>query len=237
MIPALLVLLACGPDEEATAPAAPEPVPETPSTVTVPASPAPPSPTTEAPSEPSSGTAPTITGSGVPVELQFFGVGPLHKGFFTDPEAVTALSRALGPCVEGTAQVRVRWDAEERIGRLRLKVPPDGLTCLPVTTDEGWDLSPLEPVGRALAAYRDRVAGAFDYRLASFRLGVSFTRGSHQCVLKAAGQHPPDGTRWSPCVDFAGVERCGEGSREDGVTTLSFADERSRRDLAACFSR
>ena len=173
----------------------------------------------------------------VKVELRFYGVSDLYRGFFADPRAVGPLSEALAGCVEGTAQILVSYDQESRIGRIVMKVPPESSSCLPRATATGADLSPLEPVGVALAEFRDRVSSSFDYRIASFRVGTSFTRGTTQCNLQISGSHPPDGRRWNPCVGFGGVERCGDGDPEEGVQSFVFSDAKSRNDLAACFKR
>lgn len=179
----------------------------------------------------------TEDASKVKVELRFYGVSDLYRGFFADPRAVEPLSAALAGCVTGTAQILVSYDQETRIGRIVMKVPPESSSCLPQTTATGADLAPLEPVGVALAQFRDRVSGSFDYRIASFRVGTSFTRGTDQCNLQISGSHPPDGRRWNPCVGFGGVERCGEGDPEEGVSALNFSDAASRASLAACFRR
>ena len=180
---------------------------------------------------------PSAVEGSVDVELRFHGVGGLHRTFFSDADAVSALGRALGPCVVQTAQVVVSYDQETRIGRIVLKVPPDGLRCLPRAAGDAVDLSPLEPVGVALASYRDALAGGYDYRLASFRVGVTATRGARSCSLWLAGDHPPDGRRWSPCVTVPTGELCAEGSAEEGITVLVMPDRHGRDYVRACLSR
>lgn len=217
-----LASLACGQREEPTPP--PEPADDFVST----AVPAPPP------------VVPKVTSVGVDgaadVELRFFGVGELHKGFLSDPALVGKLGKALGPCVTDTAQVLIRWNADERVGWIQLKVPPEGLACMPTAHPEGgWDLSPLVPVTTALADYRDGAAANYDFRFASFHVGTSFTRGANQCLLRIAGQHPPDGSAFSPCVDIAGVPACGGGVEDSG--TLHFAhDGAAGSTIGACFS-
>lgn len=208
---------------------APAPPPEPADDFVVTAAPAPPA------------AVPRITaigaGEAADIELRFFGVGELHKGFLSDTGIVGALGTGLGGCVNGTAQVLARWNAEERVGWLQLKVPPGGLLCMPQPHPEGgWDLSPLVPVSQALAGYRDGAAAQYDFRFASFNVGISFTRGAHQCLLRLAGQHPPDGTKFSACVDIAGVQHCAGGEADDGV--LRFAHGGSAGSaLSACFAR
>jgi hypothetical protein len=175
-------------------------------------------------------------GDAVDVELRFFGVGELHKGFLSDTQLIGRLGKDLGACVQGTAQVLIRWNAEERVGWMQLKVPPGGLRCMPTPHPEGgWDLSPLVPITRALAAYRDGAAGNYDLRFSSFHIGTSFTRGANQCLLRIAGQHPPDGTAFSPCVDIAGVPACAGLDEDAGVTRLPHQGS-AAASLAACFT-
>ncbi len=170
---------------------------------------------------------------GAAVELRFFEVGALHQGYFSDTSAVGALSQAMGPCISQTAQVLVAYDQERRIGRILLKAPPGGLMCAPSQQGDGIDLSGLVPVGRALAAYRDDVAARFDYRVASFKIGVSFTRGARSCDLFFGGTHPPDGTAFHPCLHCATGATCALGG-DEGVTTLRFSDRQSARYVEEC---
>ena len=58
------------------------------------------------------------------VELRFYGISDLHRGFFADPRFVDKLGKSLGACISGTAQVVISYDSENWIGRLVLKVPP-----------------------------------------------------------------------------------------------------------------
>lgn len=175
-------------------------------------------------------------GEAANVELRFYGVGELHQGFLADASLVGKLGSALGSCVNGTAQVIIRWNSEERTGWIQLKVPPEGLTCMPAAHPEGgWDLAPLTPVGRALAEYRDGAAANYDFRFASFAIGLGFTRGANQCLLRIAGQHPPDGSQFSPCVDIAGVPACAGGKEEDGVLRLAHTG-REGSTISGCFS-
>ncbi|MCO4746529.1 MAG: hypothetical protein KC912_17160 [Proteobacteria bacterium] len=218
----LLSLLACGENEEAPVP--PEPVDEFVPTAV-------PAPLPEVPS------ITAVGGEGAAdVELRFHGVGDLHKGFLSDPALVGKLAKALGPCMADTAQVIIRWNAEERVGWIQLKVPPGGVACMPVPHPEGgWDTRPLAPVGEALAAYRDGAAANYDFRFASFAVGMSFTRGSNQCLLRISGQHPPDGSQFSPCVDIAGVPSCVGGGEEDGVSHLAHTGS-AGATISSCFA-
>lgn len=171
------------------------------------------------------------------VELDWFGVGPLYQGFFSTPSAVAALGESLGACLGQTAQVWISYDSVEFVGRIVLKVPPDASICRASDSGGAVDLSGLVPLTQAIAAYRDRISSAYDYRVASFRVGVLYTRGAKTCTVWAAGQHPPDGTRYDPCVDLNGVSTCADGDRSAGVTTLRFPQAADQRFVRDCFSR
>lgn len=164
------------------------------------------------------------TGEAVDVHLGFDDVNTLYRGFFGDDEAVAALGTALGRCLDEPAAVTIAYDAEERIGRIVLQVWPRKTPCRGRTEEGRVALDALEPLGKALAAYRDRVAARYDFRVASFRIGLSYPHGTEICTLWAAGQYPPDGTRWSPCVSFAGRSICAAGVPAEGVTALAFDD-------------
>ena len=86
-----------------------------------------------------------------------------------------------------------------------------------------------------MAKYRDKVAAHRDYRISSFRLGVNFMKGLNHCTLWSTGQYPPDGTTWSPCVEFAGQTRCGRGVTDKGVNVLQFPNREDQEYLAKCF--
>lgn len=215
---ALALLLACGTEPRPE----PQPEPTDPPMMAL--------PVVEAPA-----AAVPASGGSVPVELRFFGVGGLHQGFFRDERALGGLAEALGTCLTETAQVVVTYDAEERVGRLYLKVPPEAAAaCLPRVEGSTVDLAPLVPIGVALADYRDRVAASFDFRIASFKVGASFTRGASVCTLWAAGSHPPDGRQWGRCIQTGQGRACGAG--EDGVTTIALS-EADARYVRGCFRR
>lgn len=211
--------------------------------VTVPSPPLPPSPPAQ-PSAPDAMPAPAEVVAGGPVHvadelaeirLGFDGVGPLHQGFFKQERFVLELGEALAVCGAGPHELLVSYDTARRIGHIELVVEPGEFGCLPTRTDEGWDLAALRPVGVALAAYRDAVAGAYDYRVASFRGGIRYLRGVKLCSLQMGGQYPPDGTTWSRCVKFAGNEVCGVGDPEVGVLVITLGAEHADY-LSACFS-
>lgn len=157
----------------------------------------------------------------VDVELIFVGVGKLYRGFFASDEAVSILQRRLSVCVSGTAQVRVFYDTPDRFGTLTFVSGGTLPRCSPQAGANGLDLTPLAPIGRALAEYRDKVAAAFDVRIASFRTGIRFERVGTLCELWTGGGYPPDGSQWSPCVNIDGDEVCMPGAADRGVVELT----------------
>jgi hypothetical protein len=189
------------------------------------------------------GEAPTndvnlVVGSGdsASVKLRFSGVSTLHMGYFSSEEALAALGAKLGNCTS-SADVVVSYNTENRIGNIVLTTGPRDLSCRPTLAADGWEMSALEPIGRALADYRDHIAATRDYRVSNFRVGVAYLRAANLCTLYISGQYPPDGSRWSPCVDFAGVPHCGVGTAEDGVTKMTFASQEDSSYLATCLGQ
>ena len=145
----------------------------------------------------------------VPVEITWDGIGPLHKGYFQDREAMTQLSGDLAPWLSETVQLHIRYDSEEFIGDIVIRIPPGELRTLPAVEGGRVELAPLAPLTTALGTYRDALAARFDLRIASFRIGLETYRGPTHCRFGAAGTHPPDGTVVSPCVLINGIEHCG----------------------------
>ncbi len=157
-----------------------------------------------------------VSGEPVELEITWDGIGRLYKSFFQDREAVTELAVRLGPHVVAPAQLIVRYDSEDFLGDIRLRVPPNGLKAPPSELDGVVELSELVPVLRALAVYRDTVASRFDIRVQSFRIGIEGFRGPRHCLAVPAGQPPPDGRTVSPCVVVNGRDVCG---RPEGTST------------------
>ena len=152
----------------------------------------------------------------VQVVLVWQGISTLHKGFFSDPKATTALSVGLAGTVEAPANIYVRYDSTDFTGSVRLQLRPDTLR-LPVRHQgEVVALSDLAPITRALAGYRNDIAGGYDLRLQSFTVGIESFRGADACVFGVAGTPPPDGSVVSPCVVVAGQQQCGQ-PEADGV--------------------
>jgi hypothetical protein len=174
-------------------------------------------------------------GEAVQIGLQFNGVSPLYQGYFATEDWVAALGASLGDCLSGEADIVVSYDSEARIGRILVSTTPDELRCLPSVTGDTLDLTALEPIGRALAAYRDTIAAERDIRIASFRSGVRLLRGTDLCEVYIGGQFPPDGTTFSPCVTLLGHETC-LGDRHTPVTELPLTGEVGRT-LRRCVRR
>lgn len=170
----------------------------------------------------------------VAVELQFQGVGGLFQGFFADPAVVAKLGTELGPCIEGgLAVVVITWSEQTRIGTITVHAEPEMLRCKAVSAGPAVDLSPLEPIGRALAHYRDGVSGKYDVRIASFRTGLKVLEGMNHCAFWSGGQYPPDGSQWKRCVDLAGNPACMPGDEHEGVTRFQLGGE-ADRTVRAC---
>lgn len=146
----------------------------------------------------------------VPIEIVWEGIGALHKSYFSDQEAVTALSVALAPYIQGTVQLKISFNQQEHLGKIRIQLPPDALIqAVPANPAQ---LQQLAPITTALAVYRDHVANRFDLRVQSFHIGLDFFRGPVHCGVQVGGDRPPDGRLVSPCVLVNGQEICGQPS-------------------------
>ncbi|MCK6506181.1 hypothetical protein L6R53_22855 [Myxococcota bacterium] len=150
----------------------------------------------------------------VQVVLIWEGIGPLHKGFFSDAQATTGLSVGLAGSVSAPANVYVRYDSATFAGSLRLQLRPDTLRLSVRHQGDVVALGDLAPITRALAAYRSDVAGRYDVRVESFAVGIESFRGADGCVFGVAGAPPPDGSVVSPCVVVGGQQRCGQPEAE-----------------------
>lgn len=167
------------------------------------------------------------------VALAFQGVSPLYQGYFSTEEWVSGLGKGLGACFDGTVEVVVSYDTENRIGRILVQTGLADLKCRPAVGPEGIDVSPLIPLGQALAGYRDAVSAARDVRVASFRSGIRLVQGGELCDLYIGGQFPPDGTTFSPCVGIRGKEVCA-GDRHEGLSTVPFPPGEAGEVLRRC---
>ena len=160
------------------------------------------------------------------------GISGLYKGFFSDRDAVTELAEGLGPWLESPVDVTIRYNAEDSVGDILVKLRP-GQLRQPVSVDgDTIDLQGLAPVTVALAAYRSSIASRFDFRVESFRVSLESYRGARVCQLTLAGAPPPDGRLISPCVQINGQGICGQPTQE-GVVFPS----QSAADLAVCLDR
>lgn len=164
------------------------------------------------------------------MEITWDGIGPLHKGYFQEREALTRLSQDLSPWLTETVQLHVRYDSEEFIGHILIQVPPDQLRSPPSVVEGLFQLSALAPLTTALGTYRDDLAARFDFRIANFEIGLDFYRGPVHCRIGAAGAPPPDGTVVSPCIDINSEEQCGRPSEMGGVRF----DGKPADQLGAC---
>ncbi|MEY3212693.1 MAG: hypothetical protein RIT28_3174 [Pseudomonadota bacterium] len=173
---------------------------------------------------------PAVEGAAlVPVEITWEGVGPLHQSYFSDREAMTALSVALAPLLNGPVQLFIRYDNKTFQGQLRVRVPPGGFLRPPAESGRSIDLAALAPITTALASYRRAIASRFDVRVDGFAVGIELYRGPTSCVIGVGGAPPPDGRVVSPCVRVNGAEICGEPSAS-GVT---FSEENLKK-VADC---
>lgn len=156
-------------------------------------------------------TVPTSKGGKTPpVVLVWSGISELHKAFFTTQDVVTTMSEALTPAVAPPANVHIGFDSKRHKGWIFLKLRPATLV-LPVGGEDGRiQLQDLAPITTALAGYRSTVAGRFDVRIESFKVGIESFRGPVHCVFGAGGLRPPDGRTVSSCVEINGVSHCGE---------------------------
>jgi hypothetical protein len=122
-------------------------------------------------------------------------LGALHKGYFADAEATTVLAVELGETLGRRAlRLQVGWDSEASQGSIRLGLVGNELPGLFV--GNAVQTAALVPLTRALAGYRDVVAGRFDLRVLSFRILVGV---GERCEVQVVGAHPPDGTQLSAC--------------------------------------
>jgi hypothetical protein len=177
--------------------------------------------------------------SGVPSEpievvLVWEGIGSLHKGFFSNLEPYSELTADLTGHLKSPADLYIRYNSEEMLGHIRLRLAPDALTATPSAissaTGDRIDLQALAPITTALASYRSSVAARFDFRVESFRVGIESYRGPRICIFSLAGPPPPDGTLVSPCVEINGQQQCGEATPE-GVTFSKEAADHIRACL------
>ncbi|MBX2803603.1 MAG: hypothetical protein KTR31_38345 [Myxococcales bacterium] len=177
-----------------------------------------------------------VSAEGVDVALAFVDISPLYRGYFATQEWVATLGKDLGACFGDTVEVVISYDMETRIGRILVQTSWTDLGCRPAMGPEGVDLTPLQPLGRALARYRDAIAAARDVRIASFRSGIRLVQGGEICDLIIGGQFPPDGTTFSGCITLRGHEVC-LGERHEPHATLPWPSGEQADMLRTCLGR
>jgi len=152
------------------------------------------------------------------------GIGVLHQSYFTDSTAVDNLELGLSAFSPGSELLIVRYSTEERIGELMLELTTGVLPANPNQVSNTIDLNGLVKVTKPLAAYRSEIAARFDYRIESFKIGVTFRNAGHVCSIGVSGPAPPDGSEVSPCVTVDGVRSCGDTSEQGFVFTPEVAN-------------
>jgi hypothetical protein len=155
-----------------------------------------------------------IGGSGTGIHLAWTGISALHKGFFTAEALVSTLSADLTGVVQSPATVHVQFDADRHLGHIQLVLRAGSLSSAVGSGLDWVRMQDLAPITRALARYRSGVAGRFDLRIDSFRIGVVSGHTETECIFGVEGQPPPDGSMVSPCVIIDGTQRCGIPSKD-----------------------
>lgn|GEM_PF-1496621 len=171
------------------------------------------------------------TGVAPQVLLVWDNVGDLYQSFFSHREPVTTLSEDLTGYANGPVNVHIRWDQENFLGTIRLRILPDTLLSPDLGTGNTVPLQALAPLTTALATYRADVASRFDVRVASFKVALESFSGARHCVFPIAGKPPPDGRVVSPCIQLNGQERCGT----PGPAGVEFAPNIAE-DIRACLT-
>ncbi len=234
MLSLLLLLLACGSEEEDRRTPAQRADADARALWKASETPAPPAPV--APAQPATGDRPTTTEAGpapaAAATFQFQGINTLYKSFFADPSLQAPLLAALAGRVEGAPAIHVRYDELAVRGHITLAVPPGGL-LQPVRVEGGRvQVQDLAPLTVALDDYRLGLGARYDLRLLNFRVGVELRGGGRTCTFVAAGEPPPDGSVVSPCVEVGGERVCGE----PGPQGVRFAPE-VQAAILACLGR
>ncbi len=165
-------------------------------------------------------------------ELQWSGVGNLHKSFFADTAVIQQLSADLTGEVRSPAPIAVRYDSQAFTGQIHLLLDPGALPRPVGAQGDVIRLQDLAPLTTALARYRSAVAARFDLRVESFSVAIESVRSGRACTFRVAGPPPPDGRLVSPCVHINGADRCGEPTPEG----VRFAAD-AAADVRACLDQ
>lgn len=168
----------------------------------------------------------------VPVDLVFQRISKIHRGFFVQKQARKRLEKSLGNCFDDQVQVEVRYDNEALKGAIVLVMVPGAGRCDAVLDDTSVELQPWASIGKALADYRDYVAGTSDYRIMNFAVGIRLEHRDVDCEWWIGGQHPPDGSLWEPCVRMKNAKVC---AGEASATRFDLSSFQDATDVRACF--
>ena len=143
----------------------------------------------------------------VELNVDYVGVGRMHRSFFGDTRLLEGLGDSLSGKIRSPATMQVTVDGGR--GEIALLVESDSLGRNPISSPGEVELGLLTPLTVALADYRQEVAGAFDFRVESFEVRVAMVGGQEWCSLIAEGAHPPNGEQLSPCMKVGEEELCG----------------------------
>jgi hypothetical protein len=174
--------------------------------------------------------------TGSSLELRFTHMSALHRRFFSDPELVMPLAAGVSACATGTVPVVVTYDEGTRKGYVVLDLSREALTCLPRQEGGHVDLAALAPLTRAVATYRNEVAGAKDIRVYGFDAGIFVRDGQGWVSLWAHGQEPADGSTFHPCVGLDGLKRCTAAVGHEGVTRFALSKHWLDRRLVSALT-
>lgn len=117
-----------------------------------------------------------------PLLLSIEGLGPEIARAISSEDRLSRLASALPSCLERPS---LAIDYRDQAGNMTL-----------VAQAGRCDSPALRAAARALARYRDEVALSVQRRLSTFDLALQIGG----CRLALAGQIPPDGSTFSPCV-------------------------------------
>ncbi len=169
--------------------------------------------------------------------IRLTGIGANYRGYLTERDRLATLASDVAPCLTGPAELVLTYDPSSSDGRIVLVVPKGRLSCpAAVGTDEGVDITPLTPLTKAVATYRQGLGQTRDLRILSWRAGVLLDDvGGKGVTLWIGGTPPGDGSEVRPCVDLDGTVHCPEGARDvsgEGTTVVTAATPKARQALA-----
>jgi len=177
-------------------------------------------------------TKPVERAEGTSFAFRFTDVGEWHRRVFLDPESVSLLLPGIDACLRDEVAVHVVWEPQVRVGRIVITAHAGSLACPALKGPGGQlDLTPLTPLTRGLAAYRDDLAARKDLRLGAFKIGLFIADMRGGVSLWGGGRFVPDGPEWNRCVGVDGIEQCMPGETREGCTTFRLADGTARRRM------